>query len=443
MSLVEATILAAGRSAGIAIAAVLTALWLSRHLRALSSTTRRSVVALGALSYFAPTMLAGYGWLPTVVLWTANSGARELFYSAFVFFRLAPVAALALWLAHSGPCAEAVHVSRLARVQSWRWKIREAGRAPWLAAGVVFLLAFQEFDLATSWGIRSWTVAVFDAQIGGLALRDSLRLAIAPLLVECAVIVPLLAGAKTELFARTNASESLNRSGAWPISAIYVIAPLTLFAIIPALIVFRLGFPGMSAWLETWSMFREVMHGCISGGVAALLAWLLSSVASARWAMLLVLPGLLGPLLLSLIVLSGIDALPGLSSTVLPWISALTLQLLPVAMLLRALLSRGIDAAGLHAARTARAGKVIWTMQHFPSAGAILLLFGLGYSDFTMSALLAPPQFTTVFVRVFNLMHYGQSAVLSAAVLIAVLVPLTALGLTRVLLGLYVRHCVR
>jgi ABC-type Fe3+ transport system permease subunit len=128
---------------------------------------------------------------------------------------------------------------------------------------------------------------------------------------------------------------------------------------------------------------------------------------------------------------------------VLPWVIALTLQLFPVALLLRLLLRERTSLAALHTARLTGARSVEWALVREPSIGAVLLLFCMAYGDFTISALLAPPQFTTVFVRVFNLMHYGQSAVLSVTVLFAVAVPLVGLGLTRLLLRLYVRGCVR
>ncbi|MEO6740259.1 MAG: hypothetical protein ABIP20_08405, partial [Chthoniobacteraceae bacterium] len=84
-----------------------------------------------------------------------------------------------------------------------------------------------------------------------------------------------------------------------------------------------------------------------------------------------------------------------------------------------------------------------WTLSRGPAAGAVLLLFGVAYGDFTIGALLAPPQFTTVFARIFNLMHYGQNALLSASVFIAVATPLLCLWLTRRLLRLYVARRVR
>ncbi|HET6409330.1 MAG TPA: hypothetical protein VFG14_15695, partial [Chthoniobacteraceae bacterium] len=192
MNLLEITALTALRAACIAVLAGIVGLILARRVRRCSPPALRGVFALAALAYFTPAMLAGYGWLPTVVKWPANSVQREFFYGVMLLVRFVPVATLALWLAHAGPSAAARHVGKLTGASNWRWWLRESGAAPLLGTAIVFLLAFQEFDLATSWGIRSWTVTLFDSQIGGLALNESLRLALLPLGVELAVILPLL-----------------------------------------------------------------------------------------------------------------------------------------------------------------------------------------------------------------------------------------------------------
>ena len=54
----------------------------------------------------------------------------------------------------------------------------------------------------------------------------------------------------------------------------------------------------------------------------------------------------------------------------------------------------------------------------------VLLFFLLAYSELVASAILAPPGMTTAPARLYNLMHYGQTAVLSAMVLAAFLAPL-------------------
>src|SRR5262249_46000484 len=61
------------------------------------------------------------------------------------------------------------------------------------ATGIMFLLCFQEFELASLIGRPAWTVWLFDAQVGGLALAESLRRALFPVFCQLVVILPLVA----------------------------------------------------------------------------------------------------------------------------------------------------------------------------------------------------------------------------------------------------------
>ena len=442
MSLIETTLLTAWRAFVIALLAVLPGLFLTPFLRQLSRRAIAATYVVGTLVYFTPTMLAGYGWLPSVAQSPVGSFHREVFYGVALIVRFAPLAAIALWLGNAGPSAAAQHTWRAAGGRGVSWWLREAGATPWLAMALVFLLAFQEFDLATSWGIRAWTVALFDAQIGGLALRESLRLALLPLLVEAVVIAPLLfVVARSSRPAAPPMETDARRASAAAIA--YIVPGFLILVVLPANFVLRLGRDGFSAWLESMTLHREVAHGLISALLASGLAWAISGVVRGRWAAVLAAPGLLGSLLLSLIALAALQMVPPVAMTVFPWLGALILQLLPAAFLLRAIIRRGTDAAAVHTARLAAARPAEWTLVRRPAAGALVLLFGIAYSDFTISALLAPPQFTTVFVRVFNLMHYGQSAVLSATLFVAIVVPLAALALTYLVIRVYFARRVR
>ena len=441
MTLATPTALAAARAFIIALVCVSVALRALPWLRQLSPLALRRAFAATAIVFFTPAMLAGYGWLPTLTRWPAGSAAREIFYGAMLCVRFTPVAALALWFANPGPSTTAAHCARLADCATGRWRMRELGAAPWLAAAVVFLFAFQEFDLATSWGIRTWTVALFDAQTGGLALRESLRLALPALCVALAIIVPLLITVGT-VRAPKPERERLIPPGCLP-SLLQCTAAPALFIVLPAWFLLGLGLDGFSPWMRDFTLAREMANSLLLAIVCALLAWLLSAFAQKRAALVLAVPGLLGPLLLSLLMLAAVQPAEAVARTMLPLVITLVLLLLPLAFLLRALLRLGTHATALHIARNSGAGAAEWTLSRGPAAGAVLLLFGVAYSDFTAGTLLAPPQFTTVFARIFNLMHYGQGSVLSASLFIAVASPLLCLWLTRRLLRLYVARRVR
>ena len=71
------------------------------------------------------------------------------------------------------------------------WELRAWGRGLWLGVALVFLFVFEEFEIATTWNMRAWPVALFDAQTGGLALAESFRLAALPFGIQAALVAVL------------------------------------------------------------------------------------------------------------------------------------------------------------------------------------------------------------------------------------------------------------
>ena len=434
---------AAMRAAGISVCATLAALYAWPRLRSLSGTARRFLLAASVLAYFTPSMLAGYSLLPFVVGWPPGSIGRELFYGAFLTIRLAPVALLCLWLMKAGPEGAARHTGRLAGCAGFRWRLREAGGAPWMALSLTFLLAFQEFDLATSWGIRSWTVQVYDAQIGGFAITDTLPMVALPLAIQALVILGMFVAFRSAALSGIAPPSPSNRPSSKSAAFTFGVLPPLLFVVIPAVVLLRLSGDGFAAFFQRPTMVKEILHSVISGAIASISAWAGSGLLRGAASIPFLALGLLGPLLIGLLFVSGLSSFPVLAETVLPWVVALTLSLLPVAFLLRVLFETPRDGAALYSARLCGTRQIAWHLQHLRSTAALLLLFCAAYADFTIGGLLAPPQFATIFSRVFNLMHYGQSSILSVTVFVAVLTPLAAMGFLLLLARWYVRRYVR
>jgi ABC-type Fe3+ transport system permease subunit len=125
--------------------------------------------------------------------------------------------------------------------------------------------------------------------------------------------------------------------------------------------------------------------------------------------------------------------------TLFPWVAVLVGLSLPAAVLLRQVLRRTAAAASTHAARLLggrRGRSLVWELDTRRHAAAVCLLFCGTYFELTASAILAPIGMTPVTVRLYNLMHYGQTAVLSAMVLAAFLAPMAValmlLGVRRI-----------
>jgi iron(III) transport system permease protein len=150
--------------------------------------------------------------------------------------------------------------------------------------------------------------------------------------------------------------------------------------------------------------------------------------------LLLCVPGLLGPLVVSLVLVAGFNttALRWAYDTPLPMVLGQTLSLLPLAVLLLVLLGARRPGEPLHVVRllagspahTSTRARLRWVLSLSPLFWAAFLLFYLAYFDVTAGSILAPSSMPTLPVRMYNLMHYGRSASLSLLACVAVAAPL-------------------
>jgi hypothetical protein len=190
--------------------------------------------------------------------------------------------------------------------------------------------------------------------------------------------------------------------------------------------------------------WREVWNAVIISGTATWLAWLLAGWIERQrgWRWTIALPGLFGPLLCGLLLLTVIQMPPLhlLRDTIFPAVLGLALVLLPYALLLRFGIETTRDRMALHLARESGGKRAPWQLNGWPRLCAVLLLFCFGYGDFTINTLLAPPQFTSVSARLLNLLHYGRSDTLMVIFILAFAVPLAAALLTSLAAQLYPRR---
>jgi ABC-type Fe3+ transport system permease subunit len=439
MTLVPQTAESAARSLGIALVALALARPLARLLAHTHGRRRTLAWALLLAPLLTPTLLVSYAYSHVALrLITAAGGVRPL-YCAALALKLTPLATTILHFVPPALSAEAGHCHALLARSPWqRWifLLRGAGRAPWIAGGIVFLLAFTDFELASLWSLKTWTVALFDAQTGGLALGESLRLAKVPLCIEAAALITILWRVD---FSHAQAGEwkQLTRGAC---RAIFMSLGLASFlgCALPLLMVAGQALSGVQSLFENFVLTRELAVSIAFALVAAASAWPLArSAHSSRpdrrfRTALICAPGLLGALLLSLFILA-VFQLPLLRfayDSPLPLLLALTLLLLPLAVPLRRLLDAARQDPALHLAQMAGAREVIWQLDMRRRWLAAFLLFCWAYFDFTASSILAPVGLTPVFARLHNLAHYGQTAVLSAMMLAAFAAPVAVLLLT-------------
>lgn len=433
----------------------------ARPLLALLSDSRRPVRQAAWIlllaPYFTPILLTGYGYANFSLSLIHRPALNALFYSALLWWKFTPIAAVILHFTPAAISAEAIHCRRLASAGSktgnWEFLFR-AGCAggPVAAFAAVFLFAFAEFDMASLMVVKSWTVALFDAHAGGLALGESLRRMLGPLLGEAAAIatVFVVLGRRQVIPARRIEGGRASRPYAW----CHLILALTFVLIIPAAMMLWGTIRGLVLLLESFVLSREILASlCFAAGASAFAACVAfrsrvavhgrrrGSIPGKMILVVAVLAGLLGPLVLSLTVLAAVQW-PGLiylRDTPVPLVFTLGLVLLPMALVLNRVLELTRRRSALHLTAlmpgSRAAGELIWRLRTSGTFWAVVLLFVWAYWDLTASAILAPIGMTPVTVRLYNLMHYGQipalSAMTCAAFAAPIFISLLALGTRR------------
>ncbi len=430
MSIAVVTFITALRAAIIAWLAVYFAARGVLTFRSVRASVSGTVLWLMLSTLLVPSMVLGYRFATTRAL--AGGWTSELLYSALVLLRTAPLAFILAWVSPPTWTAQSRHsfalMGQTGTRRRWLWQLRGWWGEMAAVFCVVFLFAFQEFDLAACMNARSWTVALFDAQAGGLALSESLRLMLWPLAVECAVLGTLVFRA-SKSGRRIGRELPANAPGAAPFVLLVVIAEV-FFLFAGPVVVFGKGLAGLPALLGNFALTREVQNSFLLALVASIAAWFL-----AGWALekrmriaVLALPGLLGGLVVSLFLLAlfQVPPLHFLRSSPIPLLVALVLMIMPAALFVRHLLACGLHSESAHAATLSGGARARWLILKRPGLWGGALVFLQAYGDFTANSLLAPPTLTSAFSRIFNLMHYGQTTVLSAMLFVTLAAPVVA-----------------
>jgi ABC-type Fe3+ transport system permease subunit len=419
------------------------ALAVAHLLRPIVAKQQRWTWALLLAPYLAPSLLVGYAYSNFSLSLVHHPALNALWYATLLVLRLAPVAALALAFAPHPLSDEAMHCRRLTcGGANWRFRWQSGcARAPLTAFALVFILAFGEFEMASLMNVKTWPVRVFDGHAGGLPFSASLALAAGPFVVELVALGGVLALLGRQRWDQTSGlfrSASI-RPAAW----LFLAGANVAVCIVPVAVVLRGTAQSWSLLVENFGLGREMVTSLLFGVTAALAAY---AIAPRHWwrASALCVPGLLGPLVLALVVGTAMQTawLSRWRDTPAPLAVTLTLLLLPLAVLLRHLLRRTAPLAAVHAARLLDnpAGRqLLWILSTRRHVWVMFLLMCWGYLDLTAAAILAPIGTIPVGVRLYNLMHYGQTAVLSGMLAATFAAPWLLMGAVVATRRLWVR----
>lgn len=344
----------------------------------------------------------------------------------------------------------------------WEWLAYQ--RAGWLGQQLptfvlLFLLVFQEFELAALFRAASWTDWLFVAQVGGLPLSSATWLALGPTVGQV-VLVSLVnwrftGGPLREPQPCSRRDEQIARGLVLMTWIVLVLIPVGGLAVtLPA------GFLQLLGQSLRWQgLLRELLGGTALALCAACGAWMLAAIGPPQqsetqpcqgWASgglraLFALPGLMGSLVLALLVLTLFqrDLIQKLYDTPIPWCLAAMLFLTPRAIVLHQWTTATPSALTIaeqlsHSLQVEqqRAGRrLLWQLRDEPQFLAICCLTYWASLEVTLAGLLAPTGLTAGVVRLYNFLHFGRTAALSAemAILLGGPIALAALvwGLLR------------
>jgi ABC-type Fe3+ transport system permease subunit len=431
----------------------------------------RALLIGGSLAWVAPAVrgqLATRRWLwwfvlaplltPSVVVafayvgWSPGTPAslgREFAYGLLLAARLLPVAVILQFVLPPPPLDPAGrHCLVLARAPRSAGAWHGPRRDRLTVGGLVFVLAFQEFELASLFfGVRSWTVALFDAQVGGSPLASTLGQAGVPVLIEIAVLVTI-ASVLLRTRAPRDASLGISNADATP-SAGGWLAPViatTVLSVWPGCLLLT-HLPGVSGQLQ---FVGQVWHSVVLACGAMVCAGTLALVCSIPTLCVLSIPGLASGLVLALGVVAVFQtpALATLYDTPVPILLTWTLMLLPIATVFRLAIERFTSRRAVHLSRMLEGSplesqrlegrRLYFALRGSHLGLAAAFLFLLAFFEVIAGQLLAPSGMPPAAPTLYNMMHYGRSPGLAA---MAILMVLGASGCAA--LGYVLWRCVR
>ncbi len=401
-----------------------------------------------------PPIAVGYFWCGFSYFLLRHEILNNVFYCALVFLKVLPIALIVYHFVPAEIGREGLHCMKLAgrtlhggRLQYYL--LLKSAAKPFAAAFLIsFLAVFPEFEIASLLNVRQWTVALFDAHAGGLGAGDSIRLAFPALIIELALIAGFMLLYRNEKWLRdfegggdVPKSSSAGEAAAWLLAA----AGVALIGILPYIMILAGGTPSLPGVFDGVWFAREFVSSLMFAVTASLLAYWVSGILSdalRRYgttapvflaACVLMVPGLLGSLPLSFLAISFFQ-LPGINAlyaSPVPLLAATLLSLLPSAFFLRHAAAVIFPAESVHSAELicrspslrGNAAGILWRLKYRVRFVIFCIVFCWAYFDMTLSSALAPAGMATVFSRLYNLLHYGQSEKLAATIVAATLIP--------------------
>jgi len=421
---------------------------------------RRWVRILALLTLALPPFFVAGMWMEWVGFagaWRAGMGtlsekvwplAMSVGVLALMLWPLVTLLALGVWDRVDGRLWEAE--PRLRGFELWRRVLGPAlARGMGIPALWIGVLVLGNFGVPALFQARVWSAEVWVEYATRFDAWSALQLCW-PLIVVLGLGLAVLGRAKWEWpAARSMASAKALRERLGP----WVVAGILMMAIV--VVALSLGVPLLTALLKgrTWTEFLPsfqasgpvVWRTALYAFTAASVVWLIAVWTAGRPGMALsvvpfAIPGIFTGMLLAEI--SSMAMAQPLRSTGFWVVAALVMRYAFVGWLMADRAWRTADVRLRDSVASAGGGRwahwrhVIWPVSHGNLAGTWYAIYVLCLWDVETQLLVVPPGGDTLGLVIFNLLHYGHNAQVSALCLQLGLLALLPLGLFALLRGL-------
>ena len=372
-----------------------------------------------------PPLLPAYAYSSFSFNFQTQPILNEILYTALTAAKITPVAVILFLVLPSPVSRSSDFCSSLLKTPTVSPLFKNSHNIVTFYACA--LLAFHEYEMASLLRIKHWTVVLFNAHAGGLVmnLSGTLKLALVPVITSLTLIAVSFHFLK-------NCKYKINDPGMdRPKSLPLIISFLLLITlIIPAFIVLSNSLSGFSDALSNSWMLNEFINSLSITAVSTLCCFTLAAGitrVNKTLSLFIVIPGLLGSLVLGIafIYLFNAPLLNSLKQSVVPLCLALIVYGMPIALLLIFTLKLMLSSSGALADLLPQSSKpgIKWQVVYIPTLLTSIPVFCFLWFDLTLSSMLAPASVTTLFPRLYNLMHYSENEKLSATVMLTVLIP--------------------
>jgi ABC-type Fe3+ transport system permease subunit len=251
-----------------------------------------------------------------------------------------------------------------------------------------------------------------------------------PIAVQLALVGLCAWALRKQLFETGMGAATRRTTGRGIVATAMVVASACGIVLLPVSLIAAEAVAGAEQLLASFAMQKEILSSLLFGFSGGMVAYLISNALPVRYLGISAIPGLCGSLILALSAVRFLqwEVVRGVYDSPLPLIGVIVLLLLPVAFLLKILRDKMATNGAAHVAVLAQSWQPKWRMTGRGAFASVAILCLLGYAELTASAILAPPGMTTAPARLYNLMHYGQTEVLSAMVIVVFLIPLAGIG---------------